>query len=63
MPLRLTDFIQRELNNQLGHRLRELGLGFTTKKEKTFKNVRFDNYAYSKKRGVFLNLGVRNGER
>lgn len=54
VPLELTDFIQRELDDQLSYRLSELGAGFYTKKEKTLKGIRFDNYAYSKKRGVFL---------
>jgi len=54
MPLELTDFIQRELDNQLSYSLSELRVGFYTKKEKTLKGIRFDNYAHSRKRRVFL---------
>jgi hypothetical protein len=65
MPLELTDFIQRELDNQLSYSLSELGVGFYTKKEKTLKGIRFDNYAHSRKRGVFLiwELEMENDEK
>ncbi|MEM3797243.1 MAG: hypothetical protein QXE05_01415 [Nitrososphaeria archaeon] len=65
MPLELTDFIQMELDDQLSKRLSELGVGFYTKKEKTLKGIRFDNYAYSKKREVFLiwELEMENDEK
>lgn len=64
MPLELTDFIQKELDNQLRYQLGEVRSGFYTKIEKTYRSVRFDNYAYSKKRRVFLiwELEIENAE-
>jgi len=39
---------------QAAQELYPLKLGFYTKKEKSFKGLRFDAYAYSKKRGIIL---------
>jgi len=54
MPSKLTNFLQEETDYQLKYQLYSLNMGFFTKKEKPFKGIRFDNYAYSRKKGVFL---------
>jgi len=64
MPLELTDFLQKEMHYQLNYQLDRLGIGFYTRTEKAIKDVRFDNYAYSRKRGIFFiwELEIENAE-
>ncbi len=54
MSSRLTKFLQDYIAEQADQELYPLKLGFYTKKEKSFKGLRFDAYAYSKKRGIIL---------
>lgn len=52
------------MDYQLNYQLDQLRIGFYTKKEKTHGDVRFDNYAYSRKRSIFLiwELEIENAE-
>jgi len=54
MPAELTNFLQEYFEDRLNYELNQLGMGFYTKKEKTFKDFRFDMYAYSRKARTFL---------
>ena len=54
MSSRLTKFLQDYVIERVDQELCPLKLGFYAKEEKPFKGLKFDVYAYSKKRGIML---------